>query len=638
MTDFLLPDLGEGLPDAEIVKWSVSEGDHVNEGDLMVEMSTAKAVVEVPAPFTGTVVRLHGGPGDIIETGKILISFALEGENVDDLKAAPDQNPDKPKPTTAPKTGNTKKSENQQIFILPDLGEGLPDAEIVKWCVEVGDKITEGETMVEMSTAKAVVEVPAPFSGTVTKLYGIAGDIILTGDPLIAATGGDGAEAPANELGTKDPVRIEPVQEDGGDAGTVVGAVVVGNEVKAEASISSDGIKASPAVRALARKMKVDLGTLKGTGAGNEITLGDVRGARSGTAPAEATKATAGVLSSDYKIGPSARSLAQDLGLDLAAISPTGSRRTITKRDVLAAARTAMAATNVAPPVAISDNVTVAAGRSAKAAPKVRAYARDKGIDLGRVQASGFENTVTIDDVNAALKADFAAGVPISKSYTRPLRAYEISGQAERLVGPRRVMSQAMSKSNAEVCHTSIFDEADIANWPKGSDITVRIMRSIIAASMVEPAINATYNGETHEKTISPDVHLGIAVDGEKGLFVPVIKDADKLTGTELRERLNNHRQTIADGKIKPSDMSGATLTLSNFGMIAGRFATPIISIPQVAIIGIGGLFEKLVMLQGAIKNHRMIPVSLTFDHRACTGGEAARFLAALLADLELDH
>jgi len=119
-------------------------------------------------------------------------------------------------------------------------------------------------------------------------------------------------------------------------------------------------------------------------------------------------------------------------------------------------------------------------------------------------------------------------------------------------------------------------------------------------------------------------------------MFVPVIKGADDIGGPGIRAELNRLRGAIDDGSIKMAEMSGATITLSNFGMIAGRFATPIVSPPEVAIVGIGGLFEKVVMTEKSIENQRVMPVSLTFDHRACTGGEAARFLAAILADLKL--
>jgi pyruvate dehydrogenase E2 component (dihydrolipoamide acetyltransferase) len=229
-----------------------------------------------------------------------------------------------------------------------------------------------------------------------------------------------------------------------------------------------------------------------------------------------------------------------------------------------------------------------------------------------------------------------------SGTYKRPGRAYEVSGEAEKLIGPRRVMARMMAKANAEICHTPLFDEVDISAWPKGTDITVRIMRSIVAAAMVEPAINAWYDhGEGDEgpsKTIHRHVSLGMAVDSPRGLFVPVLQNLESLSPAQMRAELDRHRKAIGDGSIAPRDMSGATITLSNFGMLAGRFAAPIISAPEVAIVGIGGLYDKLVMSGGTIENHRFMPVSLTFDHRGATGGEAARFLRGILDDLELAH
>jgi len=163
-------------------------------------------------------------------------------------------------------------------------------------------------------------------------------------------------------------------------------------------------------------------------------------------------------------------------------------------------------------------------------------------------------------------------------------------------------------------------------------------MRAIIAACYAEPALNAHFDGENMTKTTYPNVNLGVAVDNPKGLFVPVLKGADGMDSAALRAELNRLRIAIDNGSIKMDEMSGGTITLSNFGMIAGRFATPIVSPPEVAIVGIGGLFEKLVMTEKGIENQHVIPVSITFDHRACSGGEAARFLAAVLADLTLAY
>ena len=627
MTVFKLPDLGEGLPDAEIVSWLVKEGDEVCEGDNMVEMSTAKAVVEVPVPYSGKIIKLHGGPGDVIKTGAPLVTFQLEGEEAvkEEPEAAPKADPE------------AKKEESRQepeprgageVFKLPDLGEGLPDAEIIKWLIKQGDIVTEGDNMVEMSTAKAVVEIPAPFSGKVIKLYGGPGDVIKTGAPLIEIDTG-GKAAPAAEP------EVKLIKEAKGDSGTVVGAVVIGDEVTSETRADAAGIKASAAVRAQARKLKIGLASITGTGPDGAITLADLK---KGGAPAKAAPAAPAApatpetpeIPGDVSISPSAKATARALDLDVSGIVPKQGRKVVTKGDVLRAARARMAG-EVSPSV-----MRVATSREVKAAPKVREVARAKGIDLKTLSPTGHLGNITLDDV---IKSSSGAPVPaVAQPYSRPARPYEVSGKAEKLVGPRRFMAQGMARASSEVCHTSIFDEAPISAWPKGADITVRIMRAIIAACYAEPALNAWFDGENMEKTTHKHVNLGVAVDNPRGLFVPVLKGADDMDGPALRAELNRLRGAISDGSIKMGEMSGATITLSNFGMIAGRFATPIVSPPEVAIVGIGGLFEKLVMTEKGIENQRVMPVSITFDHRACSGGEAARFLSAILADLTLAY
>ncbi|MGY8986163.1 MAG: 2-oxo acid dehydrogenase subunit E2 [Sphingomonadales bacterium] len=625
--NFKLPDLGEGLPDAEVVKWLVKEGDFITEGDDMVEMSTAKAVVEVPSPYTGRVVKLHGGIGDVIDTGKVLISFEVEGEIALLKNDTPQENT-----LTEESAFEGNAGEDIETFVLPDLGEGLQDAEIVNWSVKVGDKIEADNLMVEMSTAKAVVEVPSPFTGIVVKLFGGPGDLINTGDPLIevSVSGGGTKEKETPKLDDKQA-----------DSGTVVGAVQVGSEIKSESITSSDGVKAGAAVRSLARKSKIDLKALKGSGKDGEITLVDVRAAQGGKASNLSSEPKLPLMSLKevVRVGPAAKLLADELGLDPIDAIPTGPKGTVTKKDILHLVQVRML--NVSKSVVQSSvrtgNSSILVGREAKAAPKVRAHARDSGIDISKVTPSGHEGNITVEDINRALQSDFSVTTITSSGYIRPERAYDPSGMPEKLVGPRRVMAQGMAKANAEVCHTSIFDEVNVQSWSKDTDITVRIIRSIVAACMIEPALNATFNGDTYEKTTLKNINLGVAVDSPKGLFVPVLKEAQNAEPPSLRAELNRLRAAIEDGTITPKEMSGTTITLSNFGMIAGKFATPIVSVPQVAIIGIGGLFTKLVMTDKGIENCRHIPVSLTFDHRAATGGETARFLGAMLSDLSLE-
>ncbi|MEE8294763.1 MAG: 2-oxo acid dehydrogenase subunit E2, partial [Sphingomonadales bacterium] len=595
----------------------VKEGDTVTEGDNMVEMSTAKAVVELPAPFSGKIIKFHGGPGDVIDTGAVLVSFQLEGED------APVSEPEKapePKEVAAEPAPEPEVTSGQgEIFKLPDLGEGLPDAEIVSWVVKEGDQVTEGDNMVEMSTAKAVVEVPSPFTGTVVKLYGGPGDVILTGAPLIEINTGSKPSA------KKPEPEMKPVKEAKGDSGTVVGAVVVGDEIKSETKTDASGIKASAAVRAQARKLKINLASIKGTGPDGAISLGDVKRAAEGGAPEVTAKP---IVSGDVSISPAAKTTAMALGIDIGAVQPEAGAKMVTKGDVLRAAKDNLGG-------AAAPSAPIATSKEVQAAPKVRAYAASRGIDLATIKPTGHVGNITMADVEGAKAGVVQAEIP-QGTYARPERAFEVTGEPQKLVGPRRVMAQAMAKANAEVCNTSIFDQVSLNRWAGKQDITVRIMRSIIAASFAEPALNALFDGEGMEKTTSKSVHLGVAVDSPKGLFVPVIKGADKLDGAGLRAELNRLRKAIDEGTIKTTEMMGATITMTNFGMIAGRFATPIVLPPQVAIVGIGGLFEQLVLNEKGIENQRFMPISLTFDHRASTGGEAARFLAGVLNDLAL--
>ncbi|KTD61596.1 dihydrolipoamide acetyltransferase family protein [Legionella spiritensis] len=367
------------------------------------------------------------------------------------------------------------------IFNLPDLGEGLPDAEIHEWFVKEGDVVKADQPLASMETAKAVVDVPCPQGGTIVKLFGKPGDVIKTGEPLV----GFAAEQSARE-----------------DKGTVVGNLE-------ESTETSD----------------------------DNFTIGTPTG-KTGQRP----KAT-----------PAVRLLAKKLGVDLQSITATGEHGVITRKDVEAAAN-----------------------------PKA-------------VLPEGFE----------------------------PLR------------GVRRAMLGSMVQSHQEVVPVSIFDEADIECWQPGNDITARLVKAICEACRIEPALNAWFNTEHGARKCFKEVHLGLAMDSEEGLFVPVIHDADKKSPAELRTVINEYKQAVKDRAVAPEKLKGATITLSNFGKFSGRFASPIIVPPMVAILAVGRLYQGAVVDNGAVKPHRLLPLSLSFDHRAVTGGEATRFLGAVIASLQ---
>lgn len=367
------------------------------------------------------------------------------------------------------------------IFNLPDLGEGLPDAEIHEWFVNEGDMVVTDQPLVAMETAKAVVDVPCPQSGTIIKLFGKPGDVIKTGEPLIA-------------FNSTTPKTT--------DKGTVVGNLEESSEISEDNFI--------------------------------------IGGAQSDRARAKAT--------------PAAKLLAKKLDVNLSALVNSDKSKVITCEEV-------------------------------------QAYADKKS------QApEGYE----------------------------PLR------------GVRRAMLNSMIQSHTEVVPVSIFDEADISKWKPKTDITVRLIRAILYAAQREPALNAWFNTRHGARQCFKEVHLGLAMDNDEGLFVPVIHDAAKRTDTELRQLINEFKTSVSNREISADKLKGATITLSNFGKFAGRFASPIIVPPMVSIVAVGKLYKGVVALNnGCIEAHDLLPLSISFDHRAVTGGEATRFLGALIESLQ---
>lgn len=446
-----------------------------------------------------------------------------------------------------------------KTFLLPDLGEGLPDATIVEWFVKPGDVIKLDAPLVSMETAKAVVEVPSPVSGKVLKLSGGAGDVIVTGtmlaefeiDPSMPQRaegqdtghhhgGGHAAPAPAKAepAPAPAPAATEAKRD---DAGTVVGAMQSSDAVHTEAAVAVGGVKAMPAVRATARKLGVDIARVRATGADGVVTMDDVkRAAADGSAKPGA---------------PAPRAAASPAAAPVAA-------------PAAAAQRTALSAT----------------------------------------------------------------GKPMR---TQP-PSVSVTGQPEQLKGVRRNMARVMADAHSKVVPTTLSDDADIHAWAQGNDVTVRLIRAICVAAKTVPAMNAWFDGEKLVRTLHPQVDIGIAVDTDDGLFVPALRNADVLDANGVRQGINRLRAQVEDRSIPASELSGYTISLSNFGMFAGRYATPVVVPPCVAIVAAGRARHQITPVIGGFESHKVIPLSVTFDHRACTGGEAARFLRAMLDDLAL--
>jgi pyruvate dehydrogenase E2 component (dihydrolipoamide acetyltransferase) len=193
-----------------------------------------------------------------------------------------------------------------------------------------------------------------------------------------------------------------------------------------------------------------------------------------------------------------------------------------------------------------------------------------------------------------------------------------------------------MTLSRDNVMECTVFDDADIEGWQAGGDYTVRLLRAIAAGCRAEPGLNAWFDGSTQGRRVFQPIHVGIAVDTADGLLVPVIRDVGSSAPGHLRAEVNRLKVGARERTLPPADLRDFTIMLSNFGVMAGRYATPVVVPPAVAILGSGRISTDVVAVNGKIEAHRRIPLSLTFDHRCVTGGEAVRFLAAVIADLEL--
>jgi 2-oxoisovalerate dehydrogenase E2 component (dihydrolipoyl transacylase) len=246
---------------------------------------------------------------------------------------------------------------------------------------------------------------------------------------------------------------------------------------------------------------------------------------------------------------------------------------------------------------------------------------------LGAIAGSGSEGLIRLDDVLARAGID---GCRAPAGLEPPPGA-----AAEPLRGARRAMAHSMSMSRDQVSGSTVCDDADIHGWTHRGDYVVRLVRAMIAACAAEPALNAWYDSANNSRILLGHIDLAIAVDAEGGLIVPVLRDIRNKTPGELRSAIAALKEAARRRTVQPADLRDFTLMLSNFGTLAGRYGIPLVVPPAVAILGSGTVREDAVVAAGAVVAHRRMPLSLSFDHRCITGGEACRFLAAVIADLE---
>lgn len=507
-------------------------------------------------------------------------------------------------------------------FRFPDIGEGVTEGELLAWKVEEGDIVAEDQTLAELETDKAVVELPSPRAGRVARLHAAEGDIIQVGDVVVTIEEGSApapAEAPTSPAASA-PVETPTVTAAAAPAeaepytGSVVGRLEEAPEEEADVAASTPAPAApQPTVPA--------------------------------PAAAAAPPAPTGAAGATVLAMPSVRALAQGLGVDLATIRGTGPGGRILKQDVEDVAQAeAYGATAPGGPA-------IAGVLPMTEAPPVAA------TPVAAVPDAAATSPV-VPPTESAPPPSFGGPVPASAPADLPtgsimggMMEQDAFGAVERVAfrGVRRTMAKRMAESVAKQAQVTTMDEADVTiikriREKERTVATERGVRLTYLAFVVKactaslerfPRLNAVLEESGDEFLLKRYHNIGIAIDTKNGLVVPNIKAADQKSIFSIAEEIVALVDRADERRLDLHDLHGGTFTISNYGAVGSTFATPVVNYPEVAILGMGRIRELPVVRGGKVVTRFMLPLSLTIDHQLIDGAEAARFLNLLIGYLE---
>ncbi|WP_406159748.1 2-oxo acid dehydrogenase subunit E2 [Streptomyces sp. NBC_01005] len=448
-------------------------------------------------------------------------------------------------------------------FKLPDLGEGLTEAEIVRWLVEVGDVVAIDQPVVEVETAKAMVEVPCPYGGVVTARFGEEGSELPVGAPLLTVAVSVGADAGSSEEGA---------------------------------------------------------GAASGSGSGEVESSGNVLVGYGTGAPVARRR----------RVRPTAVAAAVPARVPVAPVVP------------------------VAAPDPVPDAVP---GPVAVVSPLVRKLARQHDLDLRKLAGSGRDGLILRADVESAIRAlaegasaPLSAGaaapepeaVPVSVASSAGRTVEGSAAQRIPLRGVRGAVAEKLSRSRREIPDATCWVDADatelmaaraamnsVAGPAAGPKVSVlALLARICTAALARfPELNSTVDLEAREIVRLPEVHLGFAAQTERGLVVPVVRDAQARNAESIGAEIARLTEAARAGRLTPAELTGGTFTLNNYGVFGVDGSTPIINHPEAAMLGVGRIVPKPWVYQGELAVRQVVQLSLTFDHRVCDGGTAGGFL-----------
>jgi 2-oxoglutarate dehydrogenase E2 component (dihydrolipoamide succinyltransferase) len=619
-TSVTMPALGESVTEGTVTRWLKQEGEQVEVDEPLLEVSTDKVDTEIPSPAAGVLSRILVSEDETVEVGAELAVIGGDGdgggaggpESAEDTDTTPqtpvdqveDAGPgpsDEQQPAAAAPAsdggsggGGGGGGEGTPVT-MPALGESVTEGTVTRWLKSVGDEVTADEPLLEVSTDKVDTEIPAPVSGTLLSISVDEDETVEVGAELaVIGSGSAGGGAPAQAPAPSAPAQQEPQSQ---------------------------------------------------------------QEPREPAPPAQATQPTPQADPTPQRAQPSSEQPGADYGSGgvLPSTSPTDA-----PSPAQAVAPQAPAAPKTPAPAPAGD------GGGQYVTPLVRRLAADRGVDLSSVTGTGVGGRIRKQDVIAAAEkaaAPAEAPAPAAAASGRPTPSpspaaqpdTSLRGRTEKLSRLRTVIARRMVESLQVSAQLTTVVEADVTTIARLRDRAKRdfearegvklsflpfFAKAAVEALKAHPAVNSSIDLEAGTVTYHDAENLGVAVDTERGLLVPVIRDAGDLSIGGLARKIADLAERTRTNKVTPDELGGGTFTLTNTGSRGALFDTPIINQPQVAILGLGSVVKRPVVVQDpglgeVIAVRSMVYLALTYDHRIVDGADAARFLVTVKERLE---
>ena len=615
--DVVMPELGESVTEGTITQWLKQPGDKVEVDEPLLEVSTDKVDTEIPSPVAGTLVEILANEDDTVDVGDVIARIGdgsakaskSEDKKTEDKAEKKEEKAEEPAQSEEQAESNDDSDEQEsstesesadsgseggsgeaEDVVMPELGESVTEGTITQWLKQPGDKVEVDEPLLEVSTDKVDTEIPSPVAGTLVEILANEDDTVDVGD-VIARIGDGSAKAPKSEDKKSDKAEEKKTETDA-DKKTEQS-----DETEESVPDESTEIKESSSEDKSGEAKKEDARE-KAAEKAKEVEKEDEKKNNSSEAKSSSSSDNQPGSDSLPYVTPLVRKLADKHGVDLSQVSGTGVGGRIRKQDVLAAAN----------------------GESAGEQQSGKSEAPASRNSTFKVDANKAELRGTTQRVNRIREITAAKTLESLQSTAQLTQVHEVD--MTRVAELRSKSKEAFQdKHGVKLTYLPFFAKA------------------MVEALVDHPNVNASYDAQSKEMTYHGQVNLGIAVDTEAGLLSPVIHDAQDLSLPELAKAIVDIADRARNKKLKPTDLTGGTFTITNIGSEGALTDTPILVPPQAAMVGTGAIVQRPIVLTedgaAAIAIRHMVLLPMTYDHQVIDGADAGRFLSTVRDRLE---